>query len=220
MANSYYFPHDFSAFTDSKILFLRQQLGMEGYGIFWVILEQLGLSGGRLPLKIIPVLAMQMQTQEVKVRAVVTEFELFEVDGEGFFNSRLNTHLNRIRKITEGAKLGAEIRWKNAGGIAGGIAPPNAYKEINKINKGNKESIGATSRQTFTPPEKSLVIEYLIKEKNMDEFTAMGLADRWWNFYDSKDWMIGKNKMKKWKSAVNTWLNSPEYKKQTNRWQP
>lgn len=26
-----------------------------------------------------------------------------------------------------------------------------------------------------------------------------------WNFYESKNWMIGKNKMQKWKSAVCTW---------------
>ena len=26
-----------------------------------------------------------------------------------------------------------------------------------------------------------------------------------WNFYTSKDWMIGKNKMKSWRNAVVTW---------------
>lgn len=92
-------------------------------------------------------------------------------------------------------------------------------KEEEKEEEENKNK-RATSRQIFTPPQKTEVIEFLTTEKNLDEFTAMGLAERWWNFYDSKDWMIGKNKMKKWKSAVNTWLNSPEYKKQTNRWQP
>lgn len=31
-------------------------------------------------------------------------------------------------------------------------------------------------------------------------------AQAFWDFYDSKDWMIGKNKMKKWRSAVSTWV--------------
>ncbi len=31
-------------------------------------------------------------------------------------------------------------------------------------------------------------------------------AEAFWNFYESKDWMIGKNKMKKWQSAVITWV--------------
>ena len=26
-----------------------------------------------------------------------------------------------------------------------------------------------------------------------------------WNFYTSKDWMIGKNKMKNWQNAIATW---------------
>ena len=63
MQKSYYFQHDYNAASDSKILFLRQQLGMEGYGIYWFVLEQLAQAGGFLPLKIIPVLAMQSQTQ-------------------------------------------------------------------------------------------------------------------------------------------------------------
>ena len=29
---------------------------------------------------------------------------------------------------------------------------------------------------------------------------------KWWHFYNSKNWMVGKNKMKSWKSAVWTWF--------------
>jgi hypothetical protein len=45
-------------------------------------------------------------------------------------------------------------------------------------------------------------------------------ANKWHNFYSSKGWMIGKNKMKDWKAAVRTWETKhgivkpkpPEYK--------
>ena len=30
-------------------------------------------------------------------------------------------------------------------------------------------------------------------------------AVRFWNFYEAKNWMIGKNKMKSWKAAIKTW---------------
>lgn len=30
-------------------------------------------------------------------------------------------------------------------------------------------------------------------------------AEKFVNFYEAKGWMIGKNKMKNWKSAINTW---------------
>lgn len=29
--------------------------------------------------------------------------------------------------------------------------------------------------------------------------------EKWFNFYESKGWMIGKNKMKSWQAAVRTW---------------
>jgi hypothetical protein len=55
------------------------QLGMEGYGIYWYLIESLAESGGTLPLQLIPVLAMQMHTTEAKVNAVVNAFSLFEI---------------------------------------------------------------------------------------------------------------------------------------------
>lgn len=30
-------------------------------------------------------------------------------------------------------------------------------------------------------------------------------GEKFWNFYESKNWMIGKNKMKNWKAAIRTW---------------
>ena len=30
-------------------------------------------------------------------------------------------------------------------------------------------------------------------------------GEKFWNFYESKNWMIGKNKMKNWKAAIKTW---------------
>ena len=57
-------------------------------------------------------------------------------------------------------------------------------------------------------PEKSEIIFYLTNEKNFDEFTAQGFADQFWNFYEQKNWMVGKNKMTNWKSAVALWLRT------------
>jgi hypothetical protein len=116
--NTFYFSHDFNAHNDFKILFLRQQLGMEGYGIYWFLIESLADAGGTLPLKIIPVLSMQMQTNEVKVLAVINEFELFNVVEDKFFSVRLNEHLNKVNNIksinSEKGKRSAEVRRLNS----------------------------------------------------------------------------------------------------------
>lgn len=84
---------------------------MEGVGIFWYIIERLAQSGGTLPLKIIPVLSMQMQVPEVKVQAVVHNFELFVINEEHFFSQRLNNCLDLRKTLSEAGKKGAAAKW-------------------------------------------------------------------------------------------------------------
>lgn len=119
MNKSYWFEHDYNAANDAKILFLRQQLGMEGYGIYWFIVEQLVQSGGVLPLKIIPVLAMTSQTQESKVNAIITGYDLFEVTEEYFFSLRLNKHIDTRKYFSEMGKLGVEKREAKRAALRG-----------------------------------------------------------------------------------------------------
>lgn len=49
------------------------------------------------------------------------------------------------------------------------------------------------------PPNLEDVVAYCKKRKNKVD------PIQFFNFYDSKGWMIGKNKMKNWKAAVHTW---------------
>lgn len=145
MKKAYYFPHDYTASNDVKCLFLRQALGMEGYGIFWFLVEQLANSGGQLPMEIIPVLAMQMQVTEAKVHAVITKFNLFKVDNENFFwSERLNDHLEIRKNLSESGKKGSKARWDNrdANGVA--ISLPNGEgnaKERKEIKENETKEI-------------------------------------------------------------------------------
>lgn len=66
-------------------------------------------------------------------------------------------------------------------------------KEIKKIN--NKESI----KKVFTKPTLQEITDYCLERNNNVD------AERFYNFYESKDWYVGKNKMKDWKACVRTW---------------
>ena len=55
------------------------------------------------------------------------------------------------------------------------------------------------SREEFTPPTLEEVEAYCREKNNGVDPVS------WWNFYNSKNWMVGKNKMKNWKSAIVTW---------------
>lgn len=52
----------------------------------------------------------------------------------------------------------------------------------------------------------------IFKQPTIDEVKAYCLernkgvdAERWFNFYVSKGWLVGKTKMKDWKASVRTW---------------
>ena len=66
----------------------------------------------------------------------------------------------------------------------------------------NEEIYNLFITRRFTPPTTSEVTRYL-QEQNVRN--PKECAERFCNFYQSKGWMIGKNKMKDWKSAVRTW---------------
>lgn len=142
---SFYFSHDYNAANDTKILFLRHQLGMEGYGIYWFIIERLADAGGKLPIELIPVLAMQMQSQDIKVKGVIMSFDLFKIEAGEFWSERLQDHLGLREKLRISGKNGAINRWKNgeANGVAIGEANGNKRKEKeikkNKTNNNSKE---------------------------------------------------------------------------------
>ena len=41
--------------------------------------------------------------------------------------------------------------------------------------------------------------------------TEIGMADvseKWFDYYESNGWLVGKNKMKNWRAAVRTWKNN------------
>jgi hypothetical protein len=54
----------------------------------------------------------------------------------------------------------------------------------------------------FTPPNVQDVRAYCQERGNKVD------PENFWDFYQSKNWMIGKNKMKDWKAAVRTWERS------------
>jgi hypothetical protein len=134
---SYYFSHDYNAANDTKVLFLRHQLGMEGYGIYWFIIERLADAGGKLPIDLIPVLAMQMQSTDIKVKGVIMQFDLFRIDEGEFWSERLNDHLGLRAKLSQSGKNGAINRWKN--GEANGVAIGDANGEGNAKKRKEKK---------------------------------------------------------------------------------
>lgn len=83
------------------------------------------------------------------------------------------------------------------------------YRDIdNKSIDIKKENI---KRKKFVKPTIEEIQSYCLERNN-------GInAEAFYDFYESKDWFVGKNKMKDWKACVRTWekrktKNNEEYK--------
>lgn len=80
-----------------------------------------------------------------------------------------------------------------------GCNDPCTEDKNNKNIKDNREGKSGKSEKRFSPPSIEEVDSY-IREKG---YTVD--AERFVNFYESKGWYVGKNKMKNWHAAVATW---------------
>lgn len=87
-SKSVYFTHDSNAFSDPKILKVKRIYGVEGYGIFFALLEKLSASNAyRINIKNIEDIAYDMRIDKEKLQDIIANYDLFkqETDGSGTY---------------------------------------------------------------------------------------------------------------------------------------
>ena len=85
------------------------------------------------------------------------------------------------------------------------------FKDNNTLNTTSNNTM---NKGRFTPPTLTEVIDQCnFSGANID---PQGFID----FYESKGWMIGKNKMKCWKSAIRTWSRKEREKQKERQTRP
>ena len=208
--DAYYFSHDSNAHNDTKILSMVCDYGMKGYGMFWVVVENLREQGEyKLKHEKSTWKALSMQVQctvdEVKkfIEDCIYEYALFDMAEDLYFYSNsLNRRMDKYQNIKSKRVEAANKRWANTMQTeskthANALQKDAKEMKLNEM-KGNKNNNKGTS-PTFKPPALEEVQAYCKERNNKVD------AEQWHNFYLSKAWMIGKNKMKDWKAAVRTW---------------
>lgn len=118
----------------------------------------------------------------------------FTTDEDGlFYNQRMDEEIETRRKHTDKQRENVSKRWAKTD-----TKPiPNAYQiDTKSIPLGNGNGNG---NKRNIPPLIDDVKDYC-KERNNGVDPNV-----WYDFYSSKNWMIGKNKMTDWKAAVRTW---------------
>jgi hypothetical protein len=142
MKDAFYFPHDSNAKDDPKMILLIEELGMEGYGIFWMLIESLrDQPDYRASLLIVPALARRYNTTQEKVKTVIQRYDLFVVEDDTFFYSE---SLNRRMEALAEKRLKRQLAGQKGGNakamLKQSYSKPLAVKESKVKESKEKES--------------------------------------------------------------------------------
>tara|TARA_R110000782_G_scaffold151591_1_gene244258 strand:- start:295 stop:957 length:663 start_codon:yes stop_codon:yes gene_type:complete len=102
----------------------------------------------------------------------------------------------RVRKHRENKK-----RYSNVTETKCNAVDTDTDTDTDK-KEGDKPPVKA---KRFSPPANSDVMNYLVQQ-GLQFGNAGNEADKYCDFYESKNWHVGKNKMKDWKSAARNWI--------------
>jgi len=122
MKDARYFTHDDNARNDPKIKALIKKYGMNGYGMFWVIIETMRENTGyKIPFKkyVIEALAEQMQCNADKVndfiKDCIDEFELFIKEDTFFYSESLITRMAKLDNLRFNRQRAAYVMHEKYG---------------------------------------------------------------------------------------------------------
>lgn len=194
---TYYFPHDYNARNDPKLQDVLVEHGAAGIGIFWCIIEQLYEQGGKLPLKSCKSIAFALHQDSKTVESIVRDFALFEIEDESFWSMSVNKRLGKRQQLSERRKAAAQTRWN---------VSSQQEQSTTDANAEQKDEAPAALTETEKKPQKRFIPPTL--EEVQAHITEKGYsvdAESFIAFYQSKNWYVGKNKMKDWKAALVTW---------------
>lgn len=130
-----------------------------------------------------------------------------------FIKSQMDKDIEKYNetcaKRSEAGKLGGRPKKQEEAKKANGFSENQkkqgkAKKADNEYEYDNDNDLlkENTKRKVFTTPTVDDVRAYCLERNNKVD------PQQFVDFYESKGWMIGKNKMKDWKAAVRTWERS------------
>lgn len=214
MKDTYYFQHDYNARQDPKLMEVLMELGCEGIGIYWCVIEQMYEQGGTLPLDSIKLIAYSLHVEREVVQRLVDEFGLFEQDGVEFWSNAVRARIKKRAAVSEKRRAagmaGMASRWDKVTNANTSNSKPitNATQTDNKgIAKNNKEnkrkekeikennnslslSLSRSKEETEAvadaTAEKEKILEVFYFEKNCVDY--IGEARRFYSHYEANGW--------------------------------
>ena len=112
MKKAYYFPHDLNARNDPKLQDVMIELGLEGIGAYWCMIEQLYEQEGQLPVKALKGIAFTLHMDFSKLQRLISEFDLFLIEGDVLTSPAVTKRREAMIEKSYNAKKSIANRWK------------------------------------------------------------------------------------------------------------
>ena len=204
--DAFYFPHFCNARHDRKLKRVQKELGIEGYGIYFMLLEILREQTDlRYPLSEIDLLTDEFGTSEQKVRVVICNYDLFQVDeNQNFFSFKMIIYLQPYFEKSERAREAANKRWNNANAYTNAIE----MQSVSNASKVKKTKLKETKVNEIKESKIKLREYVFISQSNLDKLNSEFLEHE-------VNWMLDKlndykaSKGVQYKSdyhAINMWV--------------
>ncbi len=197
--DTFYFSHDYNSRQDEKIKRLIRTHGMQGYGIFWSIVEDLYNNANALRTDYKGI-AYDLHSDEQTIRSIINDFDLFVFEEDKFGSLSIQKRLDERNYKSKKARESALYRWSNANALQT-HCEGNAIKERKGKARREKE-------RNLLYPALNEVIEYSPTHGDSEQ-----LAAKAFNYYSVADWKDGKGKqVKNWKQKMQSVWFKPENK--------
>lgn len=188
MKDTIYFPHDFDAHTDPKIIKLRMKFWWEWYGLYRATLESMRWDADiQLKQSDIDAFAFRLQYDNKKYEDILNycvEIELFIFDTKDcvYFSKRLQEDAEFMRNKSKKARVSANARWKarsNANALQT-QSEGNAIKEIKDIKDIKEKDISSTKKSKLQVEDVVDYIRKFIDKKSSDFLQISSQIKKMW----------------------------------------
>lgn len=195
-----YFPHTCSHKT--TVFILEQKYGNDGYAFWFKILEMLASTEGHYVdcnnIHKWEFLQAKTYLDENKCNEILDLLAKLDAIDKKLWTKRIvwcDNFIDGIADVYKNRRVDMPIkpsfyrRKPQQKGISTDRNPHSKLKET-KLKETNRR---------FIKPSIKEIRQYCIERKNAVD------PEQFFDFYESKGWMVGKNKMKDWKACVRTW---------------
>ena len=137
-----YFSHDIYTRENLKIKKLISTHGMQGYGVFWAVVEFLHNNNNRLSMDELGIVAHDLGVDIKIVESVVKDFKFFVIRKSVISSNRVAQNIKLRLEKSEKAKKSANRRWQASPDYANALPSQcerNAIKEKESKEKESKE---------------------------------------------------------------------------------